>query len=128
MKKIFIGILIAIILSIFITGCKVERVIKLQIISRDIQGKEKVEKTINVKANDEVDLEKYYGNNIKILEVNDKNVKILWTKTIYSDGPDYRSTTIDEEKTLKYNQILSISNTSPLAGQAKYYYYIKFIK
>lgn len=128
-KRVLVLVFCLVIISIFIPGCKMKKVVKLEIISYDITTqKGKVLKTINVRANDEIDLEKYYANKIKILEVNDKDVKFLWTKRIYGKGPEYKSTTIDEEEIIEYNKNFSLNNFSPLAAQPRYYYSIKFKK
>ena len=125
----------------YINNNKVKNNVKLQVIQFDIMdSSEKIVKEANVQVNDIIELEKFDGNNIKILEINDKNIKIsreamryeiLSQTSLYSgEVKEYNETVIEN---VKYNTFINININSrhpfrPEDARARYDYYIKFIK
>ena len=127
-KNLLLKVCIIVLVSIFITGCGNKKV-KLKIVSFDMSSAEgRVEETMKVKVGDVIDLKKYESNKIKILEINEKNVKFKWTKNIYDVDNNYKKSTVDVDQVVEYNKTFSINDYSPLAGAPMRYYSIKFIK
>lgn len=146
MKKIVLivaGVLILIIVSTLLLVNHINNTgVKFQVIEFDIMdNSEEIVKEGNLQVNDVIRLEKYWGNDIKILEINDENVKIsrdarryeiIKEQTSMAPGEvrEYLETLIE---TVKYDTLISIDVDSrnpigPLTGQARYHYEIKFVK
>lgn len=143
-KMVWLGI----IMLVLITGMIVVLVnymdndrVKYQVIKFDIMDDgEKVVKEAEIQVNDVIKLKKYRGNDIKILEINDENIKISrdarryeivkeQTATSFGEAEEYIVTLLE---TVKYDTLISIDmdSANPFGprGQARYYYKIKFIK
>lgn len=134
---------IIVITSIFfyISKNEMSNNITLQIIQFDIMDdSEKIVEEVNVRDNDIINLEKFNGNNIKILDINDAYIKIsrdaaryeiLSQTSLYSgEVREYTETVIEK---VNYNALINININSkrpfgPEYVQPRYYYNIKFIK
>ena len=141
-KRIFsiiviIGVAIMIMISLSARDSKV----KMQIIKLDNSNyNQNVVKIINVKENKKVKLEKYDGNNLKVLEITEEFVKISRIATRYkiiNPTPDGKGESIKTEETVvelvEYEKMIPIDINArdpygPAYVQPKYNYYIKFIK
>lgn len=145
MKKtvwIIVGILILITVVTFVVVNHINNTgVKFQVIEFDIMDdSEKVVKKGNVKVDNIIKLKKYDGNNIKILEINDENVKIsrdairyeiISQTSLYSgEVKEYVETVVE---TVNYDTLISIDIDSnhpfgPEYVQYRYYYKIRFVK
>lgn len=131
MKKMIclLIVLLAIVLTamiFYINRNEIDNNIKLQVIQFDIMyDSEKIVKETNVQVNDIIDLEKYDGNNVKILEITDENVKIerdairyeVISQTSLCSGEvkKYVETVIE---TIDYDTLIAINiDSRSLAGQ-----------
>ena len=118
----------------FING----KCITMQVIEVDVSDEsEKVIKEITIKKDEEVNLTKYNGKNVKVLQINEDNVKISRDAKRYEvisveemNIKEYLETIVENveyDKKIAIN-IDSLKPLGPSYAQAKYYYYIKFIK
>lgn len=126
---------------IFYTGrSEVENNIKVQISEFDnVDGSQKIVKETNIQVGDIINLDKYYGNEVKILEITNENVKIqrdakryeITNQTsLYSgEAKEYTETVIES---IDYDTFINvnINSTNPFTpeSQGRYYYRIKFEK
>jgi phage terminase large subunit len=107
---------------------------------KGMDDSEKIVKEVNVQVNDIINLKKYGGNNIKILEITDENVKIsrdairyeiISQTSLYSgEVKEYVETVVE---TIDYDNLITINIDSrhpfgPAYAQPRYHYNIKFIK
>lgn len=133
-----LGIVLLILVVIFIPKGDKNAKIKLQIIKYDVKDNSvSVVKEFNVKQDDEIDLDKYNGNDIDILWISEDNVKISREVTKYE--------IIDEEerKTVEYEQLvvekvdfdsefsIEVDEKDPFGPayeQPRYHYNAKFVK
>lgn len=107
----------------------------LQVLKYDIKlNIETIEKNINVDINHEINLENYNGNNIKILGINEENVKILRSALRYEKFDSGRVIKYLEpvEEIINYDSVFTINIDSnnpdgPFPAQARYQYKLKFI-
>lgn len=114
--------------------------IKVQIRESDFaDGSQKIVKETNIQVGDIINLDKYCGNDVKILEITDENVKIsrdairyeiINQTSLYSgEAKEYTETVIE---TIDYDTFIEadIDSPHPFAPgcQRRYYYSIKFIK
>ena len=90
MKKIICLAMVLLVIGVaamifYISRNENENNIKVQVIQFDIMDdSEKIVKEVNVQVNDIINLEKYDGNNIKILEITDENVKLKYIYLTHS--------------------------------------------
>lgn len=135
---VLLGIVLLILVVIFIPKGDKNVKIKLQIIEYDIKDNSvSVVKEFNVKQDDEIDLDKYNGNDIDILWISEDNVKISREVTKYE--------IIDEEdmKSVEYEQLvvekvdfdsefsIEVDEKDPFGPayeQPRYHYNAKFVK
>ena len=135
---VLLGIVLLILVVIFIPKGDKNVKIKLQIIEYDIEDNSvSVVKEFNVKQDDEIDLDKYNGNDIDILWISEDNVKISREVTKYE--------IIDEEdmKSVEYEQLvvekvefesecsIEVDEKDPFGPayeQPRYHYNAKFVK
>lgn len=146
MKKIiylviFLFVIVVAVTIFYINRNEIDNNIKAQVIQFDVMdNSEKIVEEISVQVNDILNLKEYDGNNIKILEINDKNVKIsrdarrykIKSQTsIYSgEVNEYVDTVVE---TIEYDTLIMINIDSrhpfgPEYSQPRYYYNVKFIK
>ncbi|MBE5822197.1 MAG: hypothetical protein E7311_06420 [Clostridiales bacterium] len=147
MKKIIIPIVIIIGVMIILCGIimagEAKKIINenkevtMQIIQYDnSDNTEKVVKEIQIKTDDFIELDKYDGNNIKILEITDEYVKVSREKTryniindLYMEFEPYIENLVEE---IEYNIVTpcNIDDPHPLMeyAQARYYYSLKFVR
>lgn len=145
MKKIF-GFITLLLIGIIIFGIvriienRTKKDIEIQIIKFDIMSdNEKIVKKAKLKDNDIINLEKYNGNNIKILEINSRGVKISrdalryeiinQDSLYYGEVKEYIETVVEEVDcdTLINININSNNPFGPEYTKARYYYNIRFI-
>lgn len=114
---------------------------KLEIIRFDTQEEtEKIDKTIEIRVKDKINLEEYQGNEIEILEINERGIKISRNAKRYEiinqTGPlegekrEYKENVVEE---VNYGEIIRINIDSadpfgPDYARAKYEYSIKVVK
>lgn len=146
MKKIIYLVTLLLVIGVaamifYISRNESENNIKVQVIQFDIMDdSEKIVKEVNVQVNDIINLKKYDGNNIKILEITDENVKIsrdairyeiISQTSLYSgEVKEYVETVVE---TIDYDNLITINIDSrhpfgPAYAQPRYHYNIKFIK
>lgn len=146
MKKIICLAMVLLVIGVaamifYISRNENENNIKVQVIQFDIMDdSEKIVKEVNVQVNDIINLEKYDGNNIKILEITDENVKIsrdairyeiISQTSVYSgEVKEYVETVVE---TIDYDNLITVNIDSrdpfgPAYVQPRYHYNIKFIK
>lgn len=114
--------------------------IKVQIRESDFaDGSQKIVKETNIQVGDIINLDKYCGNDVKILEITDENVKIsrdairyeiINQTSLYSgEVKKYTETVIE---TIDYDTFIKADINSPHPFNPeclrRYYYSIKFIK
>ena len=118
-----------------------ENNVKLQVIEfNSMENTEQLVKEVEIKVGDVIELKEFYGNNVKILEINDKNIKIsrealryeILSQTSLYEGElrEYTETVVD---TVEYNTLIAIDIDSshpfgPDMVQRMTYYKIKFVK
>lgn len=115
--------------------------IKMQIIQNDISDySTKIVKTIEINEDDNIELAEYSGNDIKILEINSDNVKISRTAIKYEvlsqtspTNGESRKYTEDVVETVEFDKEIPIDINEmdpfgPVYEQARFSYYIKFVK
>ena len=146
MKKIIYLVTVLLVIGVaamifYISRNEIENNIKVQVIQFDtMDDSEKILKEVNVQVNDIIDLKKYDGNNIKILEITDENVKISrdairyeiisQTSLVSGEVKEYIETVVD---IIDYDNLITININSrhpfgPEYVQTRYNYEIKFIK
>jgi hypothetical protein len=146
MKKIIYLVTLLLVIGVaamifYISRNESENNIKVQVIQFDIMDdSEKIVKEVNVQLNDIINLEMYDGNNIKVLEITDENVKISrdairyeiisQTSLFSGEVKEYVETVVE---TIEYDNLITINIDSrhpfgPAYDQPRYHYNIKFIK
>lgn len=138
MKEMIVAIMLVL---ISVVSNNVGSDVKIQVVEFDIMNdSEKIVKEINGRVGDTVNLEKFRGNNVEILEVNDENVKIsrealryeiLNQTSIFNGETRKYYETVTE--TVEFNRLIPINIDSnnpfgPELGQARYHYKMKFVK
>ena len=141
-----IYLLTVVTIGLFLSGCNIfqqnnKEVIKLQIIEEDIiTNNTRVNEEIAVNKGDLITLKnkQFYlcnkdANDIKIVNIKKDYIVISREKLSYDKNNANKTYTKETEENIKYNEKISpsINEENPLAGvcsQAKYFYYLKFIK
>lgn len=126
------------IIYLYVFNIQDNGVAKLVIIRHDILDDSlQTSEEINVKVNQTIDLSDYDGNNIKVLKINDKYVKIfrqakryVILNRTYFKSKEYLEDVIEKKI---YEEVFGIDIDSndpfgPMDYQSRYQYYAKFVK
>lgn len=147
MKKKIIIILLTILLIITVSVITINFVnnrnsVRMQVIRYDIQNdSQKIVKRQKIKKGDIINLNRFDGNDITILEINDTDVKIsrnaIRYETLSKDSGSLSEETRKYTETVienvKYNELIdmNIDSKDPFisaGSQSRYHYSIKFVK